>query len=62
MRSKKGIYIDVKRAMIIIDMMITNVINIQSGEDVKNIITRYQYLEKHKAIAALFNLDGRDGD
>jgi hypothetical protein len=52
----------VKRAMIIIGMMITNVINIQSGEDVKNIITRYQYLEKHKAIAALFNLDSKDGD
>jgi hypothetical protein len=41
--------------MIIIGMMITNVINIQSGGEVKNIITRYQYLEKHKAIAALFN-------
>ena len=36
-----------KRAMIIIDMMITNVINIQSGEDVKNIITRYQSIDGH---------------
>jgi len=34
---KKGIYTDVKRVMIIIDMMITNVINILIGENVKNI-------------------------
>jgi hypothetical protein len=50
LRSKKGIYIDVKRAMIIIGMMITNVINIQSGEELKNIITRYQYLESIKLL------------
>ena len=35
---KKGIYTDVKRVMIIIDMMITNVINILIGENVKNML------------------------
>lgn len=46
--------------MIIIDMMITNVINIHSGANVKSILRVNQTisLEKHKAFAALFNLDG----
>jgi hypothetical protein len=37
MMFEEGLYTDVKRVMIIIDMMITNVINILIGENVKNV-------------------------
>ena len=47
-----------KRVMIIIDMMTTNVINIHRGANVKNILRDKISLEKHKATAPLINLVG----